>query len=215
MEITIEKMLEMQEKWNAGQSAEIADAIISGKEQKAADLILCMGNENHISQKFLDEFINEFSDQRILFDLIIDVYTNDGYDFPKHIIQRAKRISHNIPEEHRFKGLPAGDTITIWRGTYVANPDCGHVLRTAVSWTTDKTMAIWFANQINNPYTKNKKGAVWEATIARNKIIAFTQAREESEVIQHMNAQNPHILDISPDEWDAAIKAQVEQRQKT
>lgn len=188
--------------------------IEAGDLQGAAVEIDLAGNFQHRSQRLLLQYADRFTDPQMLFDLIVSVYINDGYNFPKRLIQKAKQIARQIPAEHRLKGLPAGDTVTIWRGTYVANPNCGKFLRTDISWTTDKTMAIWFANRIPNPNTPNGKGAVWEGTIARDKIIAFTQNRNESEVIQHMNVKAPHILDISPEEWEAALQHQQAERER-
>ena len=192
----------------------ISEKISEGDIQRAAELIEYSGNDNHLSQYLLSLFVDRFNDPVVLFDLIIGVYTNDGYSFPKKMIQLAKRLAPLVPEDHRLQGLPTENTITVWRGTYIINPDCGRLLRPCVSWTTDKTMAIWFANRINSPYSKNGKGGVWEATIPRKKIIAFTQARNESEVLQHMNVHNPRILDISADEWETSLQYQLEQREK-
>lgn len=75
-------------------------------------------------------------------------------------------------------------------------------------------MAIWFANRMNNPNSPNGKGMVWEGTIKRENIIAFTQARNESEVLQHMNVIAPHMLDVDPAEWDAALQEQERQREQ-
>lgn len=196
------------------EEARIETALEGNDLETAAEIISFAGSQAHRQQRLLLKYARAFSDPAMLFDLIIDVYTMDGYDFPKFLIQTAKRISRQIPPEHRLKGLPGGDPVTIWRGTYDANPKHTKLLRTAVSWTTDKTMAVWFANRIENPGTKNGRGAVWEATISRSKIIAFTQERDESEVLQHMNVQNPHVLDISPEEWEAALRAQDEARKK-
>jgi len=191
----------------------IEQALQAGDEAEAARLISLAGNWNHEEQRMLMQYAGRFTNPRTLYDLIIDVYTNDGYNFPKRLIQTAKRIAKQIPDEHRLKGLPDGNPVTVWRGTVIANPDCYNVLRTDISWTTDKTTAIWFANRIDNPNTANGKGAVWEATIDRSKIIAFTQDRNESEIIQHMNIRNPHLLDIDPEEWEAAIEKHAAEKE--
>lgn len=182
----------------------IEDLLSAGKEKDAADIIsVKSGNWQHEQQLLLKLFSPWFKDKRVLFDLIIDVYTNDGYDFPKEIIQKAKRIAKCVPENHRLQGLPEGDTITIYRGTAPSTKADARRIKSAISWTTDKKTAIRFADRYKATVGK---GSVWSGTISRNKIIAFTQCRNESEIIQHMDVQNPTLLDIQDDEWDQALQ---------
>lgn len=182
----------------------IEDLLSAGKEKEAADIInIKSGNWQHEQQILLKIFSPWFKDKRILFDLIINVYTNDGYDFPKEIIQKAKRIAKHIPENHRLHGLPDGDSITIYCGTAPSAKEDTQRMKSAISWTTDKSMAIRFADRFK---TNAGRGAVWAGTIARDKIIAFTQSRSESEVIQYRDVQNITLLDITNDEWNQAIK---------
>lgn len=193
-----------------------AELLEEGEDEIVADAIDIAGNAGHRQQSLLLQYANLFKKSEVLFDLIISVYTNDGYNFPKRLILLAKQISKRIPKEHRLEGLPEGDPVIVYRGCSAINPDTitKRFIKTEISWTTDKTEAIWFANRISNPNSKNGKGGVWQATIQRDKIIAFTQARNESEVIQHMNVKDPHIIDVSPEEWEAALKHQVEERQR-
>lgn len=200
--------------WN-NRDKQIDELLAAGKEKEAAEIIdLYFGNSGHSQQIALLIHADSFRDERILFDLIVSVYTNDGYDFPKRLIQKAKKLSKGIPEEHRLKGLPEGNPVTVWRGSSVRLPDCGSYLRSSISWTTDKTCAIWFANRIGLLSPTGLKGKVWQATIERDKIIAFTQSRSESEVLQHMNVQNITMLDIQDDEWENALKIQEEGKKR-
>lgn len=215
---TTEQIAKKEKEAYKCKSAYLCELLNNGEEQAAADLISSHFDNFSTfgiptAKTVLDIFCDSFKNPEILFNLITDVYTGDGYNFPKHVIQKAKRLAKEIPPEQRLKGLPDGEILTVWRGCNVANPDCGQFLRTCVSWTTDKTMAIWFANRISNPNTKNGKGSVWEATIERNKIIAFLQDRNESEVLQHMSVKSPHLLDISDEEWAAALELQVKRKE--
>ena len=184
----------------------IEAALLEGKIDDLINLIDMTDNKDHAQQHLLLKFADFISDPSKLFKLIIDVYVNDGYDFPKKLIRKAKEIAPLIPSEQRLAGLPEGDPVKVWRGTLVSNPECTGKLKAAISWSTDKEVAIWFANRISNPYTNNEKGSVWEATIPREKIIAFEAGRNESEVIQYMNVQKPHLIQIPPEEWEEAIK---------
>lgn len=91
----------------------IDDLLSNGDERGAADVIDLAGNWMHEQQRLLLQYADRFTDPEILFDLIISVYTNDGYNFPKQLIQRAKRLARQIPADHRLQGLPAGDVLTI------------------------------------------------------------------------------------------------------
>lgn len=173
---------------------EINKALKAGDEKQAAEIINFMcGNLWHEQQRMLKFYADDFKDPEILYDLILEVYTNDGYDFPKKLIQLAKKLSKQVPEEKRLDDMPEGDPVTIYRGT------SGIATRTDISWTTDITVAVWFANRYG--LRGGKIGNVYKGIIARDKIIAYTNCRNESEVIQHMNVQNISKMTFSDEEW--------------
>ncbi len=170
-----------------------------GDEKEAAKIIdYRLGNAGHMQQRALLLYMDSFTDKKLLFDLILSVYTNDGYDFPKKIIRKAKQLARDIPENERLYGLPSKERfIRVWRGTTVKKPDAVSLLRTSLSWTTDKSVAIFFASRCG--------GVVWEGIIDRKKIIAFCQDRNESEVLQHMNVRDVHMIEISTEEKEQAL----------
>lgn len=170
-----------------------------GDEKEAAKIIdFRLGNAGHMQQRGLLFYMNSFTDKELLFDLILSVYTNDGYNFPKKIILKAKQLAKEVPEDKRLKGLPGNERfIRVWRGTSVKDPAATSLLHTSISWTTNKAVAIFFANRCN--------GVVWEGIIDRKKIIAFCQDRNESEVLQHMNVRDVHMIDISTEEKEQAL----------
>ena len=194
------------------ETSTIEECLCRHDDKGAADALYTCEVFASNGPQLLLKYADRFTDPVVLYDLIISVYTDNGYNFPKRLIQIAKHTSKRVPDEHRLVGLPDGDPITVYRGTSVANPDCANVMKAAVSWTTDLSTAVWFANRISNPNTGNGKGAVWQATIPRNKIIAYTQDRNESEIIQHMNVQNPRIMYLSNDEWDSILQKQLNKR---
>ena len=57
-----------------------------------------------------------------------------------------------------------------------------------------------------NEHLANKIMLLWEGFIDRKKIIAFCQDRNESEVLQHMNVRDAHIIDIPAEEWEQALE---------
>ena len=175
--------------------------LLSIGDQKGAAKIIDhrLGNAGHMQQRALLLYMDSFTDRKLLFDLILSVYTNDGYDFPKKIIRKLKQLAKEIPEDKRLHGLQSDERfIRVWRGTTIKDPESASLLRTSISWTTDKSVAVFFANRCG--------GVVWEGIIDRKKIIAFCQDRNESEVLQHMNIRDAHIIDISAEEWAQALE---------
>ena len=110
-----------------------------GDEKGAAKIIdYRLGNAGHMQQRALLLYMDSFTDKKLLFDLILSVYTNDGYDFPKRIIRKTKQLAKDIPEDERLHGLQSDEHfIRVWRGTTVKDPEAASLLRTSISWTTD------------------------------------------------------------------------------
>lgn len=173
----------------------------SGNEQAAANKILFSGNFGlYSSKRLLKDFVHQFKDNQILFRCITGVYMNDGYKFPRSLIQNAKRISKEIDESQRLEGLPDENTVTVYRGT-ISDP---HTAKYETSWTTDINVAIWFA------YRDCRGANVYQGEIARNKVIAFLNGRKEFEVLQHGNVRNIKKLAITPQQVSDAQKFHAE-----
>lgn len=224
--ITMEEFIAAHKEETEEKSFTIGDMIKQGREQEAARIIEFAGNQFHRQQALLLDWYSAFKDPLLLFDLICSVYTNDGYCFPKKLILKAKQLAKQIPADHRLKGLPDGDPITVYRGTITWNPLFTSTLRTEISWTTDKRVAIFFANKGQLEQLAHAKKAgyslsqdmlakVWQATIARDKIIAYLNNRNECEILQHMGVKDPHIIDIDKSEWDSALQHHAAELQKT
>lgn len=175
-----------------------------GKEQEAADAITLAGNWGMWrSANILSVVYEKFSDMEILYRCIIDTYVGDGYNFPKRVMIKAKKISHCISQGERLGDLLPGDLITVYRA---ANTPISKV-HNDISWTTEKNVAVWFANR--GSYFSDGKITllhVYQGQIQREKIIAFTNDRNEYEVIQHSSVKN--IVELPITEVD--IKAAME-----
>lgn len=197
---------------------EIARRLDEGQEDIAADLIYTYSAFNNPGKwrcaNVLYVFYDRFKDPAILYRCIIDTYTNDGYNFPRSVMIRAKKISPSIPEAERFEDLPEGDVFTVYRAA--SSPI--NKVRNDLSWTINKDVAIWFANRqgymfdgaLKDTYTPL---SVYTGTIERDKIIAYTNGRNEYEVIQHGSVKN--IVELHPTteeiehamEWKASLAA--------
>lgn len=188
-------------------------------EEELASSISLMGNGSIYSSKdALKDNLHCFHDNKILFNLILDVYTNDGYGFPRSVIQKAKSIAKEIPQEDRLKGLPAGDPVIVYRADRWDSTFSLSTVKTAPSWTTSKNVAIWFAYRdykryIDRGYTPPKPPArIWKAEIARDKIIAYLTDRGEFEVLQHNNVKN---LEVLPTPTEEEVAAAFEDHKRT
>lgn len=180
---------------------EVTRLLDEGKEQEAADIIdLRFGNTGEYRSSFvLYCFYDKFKNPAILFNLIISVYINDGYNFPKKVMLKAKKIAPTIPAAERLDELPEGDPVTIYRAT--AAPI--NKARNGLSWTTNKNVAIWFGYRYAELYGPLH---IYTGTISRDKIIKYTNDRREYEVIQHGNVKDISELHPTEEEVQAAMK---------
>lgn len=195
--------------YNRATMADVMQLLKEGKEQDAADLICYrFGNRGQWrSANVLYVFYDRFTDPAILYRCIIDTYTNDGYKFPRRVMLRAKKIAPSIPAAERFGDLPAGDVLTVYRA---ASTPINKV-RNDISWTINKDVALWFANRqgymfdgtFNDIYTPLP---VYSGTIERDKIIAYTNDRNEYEVIQHGSVKNIVELRLTAEDVQHAMK---------
>ena len=175
--------------------ADIVRLLSEGKEQDAADLICYkFGNRGKWrSANVLYMFYDRFTDPAILYRCISDTYTNDGYNFPRRVMLRAKKIAPRIPAAERFGDLPEGDVLTVY---WAASTPISTV-RNDLSWTINKDVALWFAYRFSDLYgVKFDPLHVYTGTIERDKIIAYTNDRNEHEVIQHGSVKN--IVELHP-----------------
>lgn len=176
-------------------------------EERLADAILLLGNGGlYTSKDCLKDNLHSFNDKRILFNLILNVYANDGYGFPRSVILKAKSLAKEIPQEERLKGLLNGDPITVYRADSCNSTHSLTPVKTAPSWTTNKNVAIWFAYRLYWGYKEHgieppsPPLTIWKAEIPRDKIIAYLTDRNEFEVLQHNNVRNLEIIHAPADD---------------
>lgn len=126
--------------------------------------------------------INQIPKNEKLYWLIVEIYVNNGYHFPRSIIIKAKKLKptdylRDLPEE--FTGV---DSITVYRCS-ATPPEKMESVRNEISWTTNIDVAEWFYNREVNLF--NHPAFMYKATISKDKIVAYTNERNEFEVIQH------------------------------
>lgn len=180
---------------------EVQDLLQEGREQEAAGLLpLYFGTTGKWRMaNVLFVLLDSFHDQSILFRCIIDTYVCDGYNFPKSVMMHAKKIAPQIPASERLMELPDGDPVTVYRAT----KDPIDKARNGISWTTNKNVAIWFAYR----FAKFREPLhVYSGAIKRDKIIAYTNDRNEFEVIQHRNVKVTDELHPTLDDVQRAME---------
>lgn len=94
------------------------------------------------------------------------------------IARADKNLLMNEQDYSIFNSLP--DDVTVYRGCKNSQQIKG------LSWTIDMNVAIFFANRFS-------KGNIYQATIPKNKIIAYINDRNEHEIILDYN----YLYDIT------------------
>lgn len=129
----------------------------------------------------------------------LEVYSGDIFGFPKKYLIALKSIKPNDYLKDLPNGLKDVDPITVYRGTDAL--ESVSTVRSGISWTTNKNVAIWFSQRFCTA------GKVFAATIEKKKIIGFITSRNEDEVVQHYNVKNVAEIFPTQEEISAAIEA--------
>ena len=119
-------------------------------------------------------------------------YTNHGDGIPmvRKYVRQARKF---VPVERRVPAdLRALPEITVYRAgeepiTQAAN---------SISWTTSIDVAKWFYHRALTTPAPNRK--LYQGTIQPDRIIRYTDGRNEKEVMQYRAVKN--IQEIDPDE---------------
>lgn len=133
-----------------------------------------------------------------LYEITLDVYTNSRIPFTgckKRIIElrkvRPADYLKELPEE-----LEHIAPLTVYRAT---PSSIDQKIGTELSWTTSKDVAVWFYQRLLGDKH------LYKATIFKDKIIAYTNCRNEFEVLQHRGVKNIEEVSVSQEDIDHAI----------
>lgn len=136
-----------------------------------------------------------------LYEITLDIYTNSKIPFTgckKRIIElqkvRPDDYLRELPEE-----LKSINPLTVYRAT---SSSIDQKISTEISWTTNKDVAVWFYQRL---FTESKH--LYKATIRKDKIIAYTNCRNEFEVLQHRGVKDIEEVTVNQEDIDCAIKA--------
>ena len=135
------------------------------------------------SRQVMEEYFIKYYDQvpdELKYDLVTDLYICVGDSIPavrKALRGALKYGKATLPPE--LEGL---NEITVYRG---GTEDIGKATY-RISWTLSRDKAEWFANRnclAGFPYH------LYKGVIRRDKIIAYTNRREEEEIMQYRNVR--------------------------
>ena len=139
-------------------------------------------NSGIFFQLYFDLFPEDMKYEYLLY-----IYTHggDNMSFVRKEIRRARR--YGVPE---FPPEVEGqDVLTVYR----AGSEPIDRAKLSLSWTLDLDKAIWFKNA--KELMRLGDCHIYQAKIKRDKVLAYTDNREEKEVIQYRNVFD--IVDIT------------------
>lgn len=121
------------------------------------------------------------------YNLALQVYSNhgDGYDCVREAVKEIRKYgSPELPSE-------LDDLIHIYRAGYEDISEAPYSL----SWTTDKAMAEKFV--VMQSMKNDKPSALYEGWIRKEQILAYTNDRNESEIIQYGSVMDVREIPVS------------------
>jgi len=129
------------------------------------------------------------------YDFVVSSYTHWGDSMPK-----VRKAVYGL-KKHGAAKLPAEldglDVITVYRGCV----DDIHWVKNAISWTMDINEAKHFKQMAET--FKHQPARVYQGKIRREHVLAYTNERNESEIIQHGHVYG--IKDITDEVMDEAV----------
>lgn len=141
------------------------------------------------------KYTKQYLDEKDYSEFLINSWVMDEYancntnvskeELLKYFKEASKEFMMDEKETEVFEQLD--DVVTIYRGVTDYNKDNIK----ALSWTLDKTKAEWFATRFNR---EGQDGLVYEAKIKKNDIFAYTNKRNEKEVLVNYRK----LYDIEP-----------------
>jgi len=123
---------------------------------------------------------------KLKYQFAIEAYSNNGDSIPG--VRKAVRSLQNYPKPKLPEFISSQNTITVFR----AGEEPIHKSPYRLSWTTDKRVAEFFLNE----YVKKHARHLFKANIHTADIIAYTNDREEQEVLQYRKVFN--VEEITP-----------------
>lgn len=144
-----------------------------------------------------------------LYEITLDAYTKSRVPFSKKRILDLRRVRPADYLRELPENLANADPIVIYRATLSGDiAEC----RKEISWTTDRNTALFFYGR--NVHIGLKDVHLYRGTIEKSKIIAYTNRRNEFEVLQHMGVRNVEEVAVSMPEVKAVMDKHAQEFEK-
>ena len=138
------------------------------------------------------KFFDDIPDEKLKYEFAFCAYGHRGDHVPivRHAVRKcAKFKKENLPEEYRLpEELKKAESITVYR----AGEEPIENARYRISWTTSKETAEWFLYKWRGRHAQN----LYQGTIKPDKVIAYTNDRKESEILQYANVRDIVALPV-------------------
>ena len=170
----------LQQKTFLPQLMEYRDA---GQWQKFISLSLTICELLPIAFNYFDEIPDELK-----YDFAIEAYINHGDNYPE--VRKAVRHARKYGRPELPPEILAAEKITVYRAGEEPITEC----KKRISWTTDKDTALFFLNT----YIGRHATHLYKAEIKTADIIAYTNARNEKEIMQYNKVFN--IKELTPEQ---------------
>lgn len=175
------------------------------------DLIPLFGNYcpgcSVYSDKVLDEIFLYLPETEEAYNAVIDTWANSKGGFPIWVFEELS--AWVLPSW--LKELPPPyfkrDYVTVYRGGVEADEE--HLIYTP-SWTIDKSVALWFCARLQRIFDakqSNEKAHLYKAKISPYDIIAYTEQRNEQEIVQCGGVYDIEDVSFSVLDLEKAIEA--------
>lgn len=154
----------------------------NGEWSKFVDLALSVFEVMHDAFSFYDEVPDNMK-----YDFAIESYIHHGDSIPA--VRKAVRGALRYGKPKLPPELAMQDEITVYR----AGEEPIEKARYRISWTTDRETAVFFLQE----YTGRHANHLYRAKIKPEKVIAYTNDREEHEVMQYRGVYDIEEIEVS------------------
>lgn len=188
--------------WKDEDEQEMYDLIESGAEfEEVKKFIFQFWNRESKYYMFymLDKLVRKYGylySYEDMLETFKDLYVMDIY-----FKDVAKDLEYLVDTYRPLQNINSDKILTIYRG--ISRHSLS--LDEAISWTTDKDIAYWFANRF---HSKDKK--IIEATVKESDVIYFWDRRKEKEVITLPRSVN--VVSIEDVVYDEKEVIRIEDR---
>lgn len=178
-------------------------------DAEAADYISMCGTDPKYGDSvgLLYYYIDDFCGGEVLYNLLKEVYCQNGYGFPEELMKYflTERPENYLSELDTL--IPVKENYTVYRAT--KNTE---FLEDQISWTIDLNVAVWFAHRFDAMKIPPLK--IYKGLIRREDIIAYISDRNEEEIVQYGAVTDIEEIILSDTEVSECLENKKNGRKK-